>query len=124
MIQPQELRKGNKVFFEGMLYTVKEIKEHEATFLETPAAIEYPDIDPVILTPSILSACGFTPLSDPEFTHHHPELNILFDGESFWLKEGSVTHYLGKCEYLHKLQNGVFWVVGKELIVNIEKVKV
>lgn len=82
------------------------------------------EANPIPLSTEILLACGFTPLSDPEFTHHHPELNILFDGEFFWLKQGKITHYLSKCEYLHKLQNGVFWVTGKELIVNIEKVKV
>lgn len=132
-----ELRLGNWIYFVSVVMDeqYRVLKPGENPYVrKNPVRVQVSTFDkiekspenfaPIPLSPSILLACGFTPLSDPEFTHHHPELNILFDGEFFWLKEGSITHYLSKCEYLHKLQNGVFWVTGKELIVNIEKVKV
>lgn len=112
----------------NMMYPVDRITENSISVrtgnqsLRTGRPHEF---EPVALTPDILIACGFekSPEYDPEFTYIHPELNILFDGESFWFKENNVTHYLGKCESLHKLQNGILNILNRELTVNLEKVK-
>lgn len=150
MIQANELRKNNKVLLEGMLLTVKEIKENEATFFETPAAVEYPDIDPIPLTPEILKACGFkyqdrdTNRKEPTrfyispwFGNHRQywlDMNFpIFEGGGFfwWLNWdiGGGKNYIhlpegAKVIYLHQLQN--LWhslTAGTELTINLEKVK-
>lgn len=130
MIQANELRIGNKVLFEGMLLTVKGIKEDEATFVEASAAVEYPDIDPIPLSPDILEACGF------EIPHHSRahRLTIAYEdsnspctlqdsGSGIQICRSDIGAICAPVFSLHQLQNLLFALTGTELSINLQQVK-
>lgn len=134
MIQANELRRFNKVYHEGRIFTVKEVREYDATFLETDAAIEYEDLDAIELSPSILEACGFELLNGIvgqyyiktdrflfSFYEGKNEINIQDIKPVNTLAQGIADL---KIEYVHQLQNLFYWItVGTELSINLEKVK-
>lgn len=133
MVQVNELRKFNIVYLEGGLLTVKEIREHDATFSETDAAVEYEDLDPVELSPEILQACGFINengiVGQYSVTVGRFTFSVYEGRDNFSIQEKAPKNMLAKgidnltIQHLHQLQNIVFFLTGIELSINLEKVK-
>ncbi|HLI93233.1 MAG TPA: hypothetical protein VKU83_06475 [Puia sp.] len=142
MIQPNELRKGNKVYggnparcIATVLTIIQQGIEAEYQTITYGAAPNNPgigfgkfeDIYPIPLTPEILGKCGFERNEDKDvngYLAYRSDHFYAFD--IFINKDGKVAvHFLKTAlsqnhpQYLHQLQNTIFVLTGEELEVKL-----
>lgn len=139
MIQPQELRKGNKIIANGLhggrIMTVDRLadkgtlsEENRLVMFEEHHVGEFlKDCKGMPLSPSILEMCGFTEFGACyTLSFDNMRINILTKSmrvalsDSIWNKRQNLLHI----KYLHQLMNLYYSLTGNELPINLEKVKV
>lgn len=124
MIQSNELRRNNLIYYGTMVYPVDRIMEQSISVRVNSGALRTArphEFEPVKLSPEILEACGFDNregylwfLND-DFYIHFRDGSLMYNG----MPDGSpVLHFL------HELQNLTYALTGTELFINLEQIKV
>jgi len=122
MIQPNELRLGNRLSLSGKITAVRGVVYDEYTdgfgvYCET-GIVAISAFTPIPLTEELLVKCGFV---DNDTTQYRKD-DLIYDGGYIYLysyNDGEPDPRLAKCEYLHQLQNLIFALTGEEL--NVDK---
>lgn len=121
-----QLRIGNKVKVFGKIYTIKELGEFEAAMEETQGVFVYSDVQGVELTGEVLEACGF----EKQTGDYSKDSVVYSNGIRLYQHEDNEYSLYGYNErrvyisYVHELQNLFVLLMGTELTINIEQVKV
>lgn len=135
-MEASELRLGNKILNDCIINTVSEISNAGHIFTEESGFVNLEHhIEPIILEPEILEACGFE--KDTENDRYIVKKDVYFLEPGFTLTYGKsypdfwLFGFFHPCiatsakpiESLHQLQNLYFALTGKELYVNIAQQK-
>ena len=118
MIQPNELRIGNRVFWnkEKSLYYTINMEDFSSLFV-------FDIIEPIPLTPEILEKCGFSVaynhINGLPMPYSYDTLKlqgILFEfSDNGYLVKTRQKSKLTCIKYIHQLQNLYFALTGEEL---------
>lgn len=117
MIQPNELRKGNKVLYNGNIQTVVGYCS-EYVYLDCITAdyVTFEEIFPIEITEEILLENGFNVMFFNEFnccyTKHNIDYHFPKHSANKFVKIGKMTY---EKNYLHQLQNLYYSITNKEL---------
>ena len=127
MIQANELRIGNKVYFNLMQEVrVITISYHEIRFAATHKINKY---QPLPLTHEILEKAGFKNIGQDDlggWTNYIKESNVVCGdvvlsfgeaGQNLYVKHSNNS--VAYCLYLHQLQNLYFALTGEELEIKL-----
>ena len=145
MVQANELRIGN-LFYpinrssrvhlpNKVALKIIELKAFDVSAVmanENPALIknwhniQYADLSPIPLSPEILEKAGFdktilSPYTDmPSYRFGKDAERVIFSGGSVF-KYTSVNHFIkiADAEYLHQLQNLIYFLTGEELNITL-----
>ena len=141
MIHAKELRYGNKVQTQdGEVITVQQVLSHsliydtqikvsrEATavrgslrtayasqFVEVVKEADFNELEPIFLTPRVLEKCGFRNFvrEDWILSIGNSHIDFEFTAEGLRLRQPVAGQM--NLQYLHQLQNFLFFVTGHEL---------
>jgi len=125
MIEIKELRIGNKVSYVGCVSTVNGLflshfTVYDNNMIQRNSAQD--NIQPLIITPEILQACGFAEDNDPYvmkwFNEDIGYIARCEGGFTFPDSDGEPSIGYAMIS-LHQLQNYYFAIMGKELEVNL-----
>lgn len=117
MIQPNELRKGNKVLYNGNIQTVVGYCS-EYVYLDCITAdyVTFEEIFPIEITKDILKDHKFKLFFDNSFNICYSKENIYYHipkhSSPKFIKIGYNTYEI---KYLHQLQNIFYFLINKEL---------
>ena len=121
MIQPQELRIGNYIEYNG------EIIKLDGSLLccYIQNELEFP-LNPIPLTEEILLKFGFNEVEGERWCDMHEEFEecdyyylsmfkIYYNPETDRFEDDSLSHFNVNLKYVHQLQNLFFALTGEEL---------
>lgn len=112
MIDPKELRIGAHYAYKGSRVEISTIGEWQFTYAHKTEVGMIDDLQPIPLTPEILTELGFEKMEE-------------FGGVSAWQKDNLIVKIIGKrkvaycvakTHYLHQLENLVYQTTKNELI--------
>ena len=118
MIQPQELRIGNYIFYKNEIFEVDAISKSHTYLLKGKNIVKTtPEcLNPIPLTEKILLKFGF------EKQHNEDDFDYWFKkgfcDDILWEHSEGFCHslnYGGDIKYVHQLQNLYFALTGEEL---------
>lgn len=125
MIELNQLRIGNLVKEYDEVKKVNAIKPHGVDFEEGNFGVCPPqDMNPIPLTEAVLRAAGFELFPEGYYFNFGCVVYKAFirDGSGRW--DGfTCNHSLRPLKGLHDLQNVFYFLRGKELDINMEKLK-
>lgn len=121
MIQPNELRIGNCVYFDTRLDKITSLGQ-TLVVAEMHSHYYYERIHPVPLTPELLEKFGFVEHShvnqdqdDVEWMQHPALPDLRYRDGLFRLEYFELSHI----QHFHQLQNLFFCLTGEELTVKL-----
>ena len=138
MIQANELRIGNKVYYNGMIVTIQQILSDSVmaySIADMPDdEYSFSEINPIPLSPEILEKCGFKEvftkdwysirINDESYLYSNPRdgfgLTIENKDEETNTDIEELFIQLPHIKYLHQLQNLIFALCGEELKFKIK----
>lgn len=146
MIKATEIRLGNLILKEGVIYQIASINSDETIRLKcddennpnyslgTIGCYHLLSITPIELTEDILVKCGFEKKDGEMWCEFHEEfefvykyyglgLCIYWNNEARKFLDDHLEEYECELKYLHQLQNLVFALTGTELEINLQSQK-
>lgn len=120
MINPKELRIGNKVFLQNEVVTIAELEKAGATFEENGFVAVYDYLTPIPLNPEWLQRMSFDQSGEAFELGDLPiDFKIEKEGDYLYWNQSELPDV--QIKNVHQLQNLYFALTGEELTIK-EKV--
>lgn len=123
MIEPNELRLGNLVLYCDEVQEVTAIRRYEYNLTNTEGNIATVDVEPIVLSTSILEKCGFESGSYHTNDFYHPDLNLhlhYYEGDGNCEMQSTDDIVVSEpFKHLHILQNIFFSLTQTELKIDL-----
>ena len=124
MIPTFDLRVGNWITVENVIYRVSAVSETKVQFKGHRASFTPDVLHPIPLTPEILVRAGFKPRGKTDlydkvpiegFTYQlHSHKIMLFHG-----RDNTLAHWLStRIVFVHQLQNFYYYLTGREIQIS------
>jgi hypothetical protein len=127
VIQPQELRIGNLVFYQNEVYEIKALGSHEANLGDGKGTHPYGSISGIPLTGEWLLKFGFerdesvrveNGILTLDLTKSDSPIHDFVWRNNTFGASGSEFHYdMPQIKYVHQLQNLYFTLTGEDLTI-------
>lgn len=128
MIDTKELRRGNLIAVDGKIHEVQEITEYGVDREYGETKYDSSELHPIPLSEDILLKCGFEKNEDTHIYYYKDLVRIDWFENSPMIRfkaeveEESNDYYVEftnlKTQYLHQLQNQVYFNTNEELTIN------
>lgn len=121
MIPTFDLRIGNWITVENVIYRVSAVSETKVQFKGQKASFNPEVLHPIPITPELLQKAGFTKRAGTDlfdkvpnegFTYQlHSNKIMLFHG-----RDNTLAHWLStRIVFVHQLQNFYYYLTGREI---------
>lgn len=144
MIQANDLRLGNRVLHQSGIITIQQLLPNTVVYdtqmkvqkdtalvstsydityhsevIEEVKEAEYTELAPIPLSPAVLAQCGFKNFLRDSwiFKHSTGHIELELSEKGLQLRQPTATWIMIK--YLHQLQNFIYVITGKELVIDL-----